>query len=85
MLYLNFYVIIILNGTSHSHTWWIRFVVLYSVTLPFGYKMAFRIRVLSFLVIIINAMQSLGQAPNATAKEIGKFYLILNGVSLAKK
>ena len=47
--------------------------------------MALRIRVLSFLVIIINAMQSLGQAPNATAKEIGKFYLILNGVSLATK
>ena len=40
--------------------------------------MARRIRVLSFLVIIINAMQSLGQAPNATAKEIGKFYIVLN-------
>ena len=45
--------------------------------------MALRIRVLSFLVIMINTMQSFGQAPNATAKEIGKFDLILDDVSRA--
>ena len=45
--------------------------------------MALRIRVLSFLIITINAMQSLGQAPNATAKEIGKFYLMLEDLSQA--
>ena len=30
-------------------------------------------------------MQSLGQAPNATVKEIGKFYLILEDLSQATK